>query len=1113
MTRSLFKYLMAALVCGSFLDPTDAAAFARVASNVDKTTKRPAIPVVIAPSLLPLSQVNLLLTDKKQDQSDRFSVSRRPSRPEMPGLAGVNLIINNPSVTEATSTTPAHRSSTNRWNLDQEMSSTAQAMTPSLVRSPADGVRMSSPAPFHNYGPSAYISYIPGLHDHQYSDKLIVKDNVLHDDPQLRQPTENLLNWLMMVQSGKDGQPVTPLDDLNRDDILNYDDYVESNDYVEEEYEEEETMIDKPILAVTENSGLLHLSTPHPLVNLPTRFGSIRQTMNKNPVQEISEPRLTTQPFALNRVGSAVDNTSARPEPVGLQRPTESKKPKPTTTTLAPAVEKRRPEPVGLQRPAAVEKKRPESIGLQGPSQVEARRPGQVDRTKTTTTKRPVQLIQRPMQVGLQKLKPQTEFQKGSIKVNLVTNPASMGETSTQAPKSDTTTEQGTNNEEQSVAALRPPPVGPPVDDVQQHVSKRIENLWANEKSKFSPIGSYRPPYMNSPDSLLFQYQQSNTGQNFVNTGFNSRPTPGPIGPSGQLPFLQQSNPLNAFIPSVFQDLTAFGENFVRPTSGPAGPPFFMSSTTPSPRPVKPIDVFLPTGIIDPIGVSGNVIKPGPFQLDLNNQGKPVNVIESQMGNINFGSNLPLRPPFLTTNPSLQQQQTNTPPTGSGVNNNFAGSVVFRPPFSNTNSGGQQTNLSPSGSGVNNNFAGNFGSFVFPFRPPFSNTNFSVQQTTSSTSGSGNVNNNLSGNFGGATFPLRPPFLTPTPAGQQQTNTPPTGSGVNIAVTNRPGGFQRPPFIINNNAQFDLFQDQQLVQTDYQMGNAFLQQPIPSQSVGSLFTSIPVPPLLGPGYYQMGGYFPFPFQTTNSTLTPTSTSTTSTTSTTTTTIAPLTATTSPPCVTTTNPVTHQQIPQFVVTGQVSSGELLPVTSATPVGDLTTVSTTTTTQATTTMALTAPAPRPSFSLGSSSSSSSSSSSDSSSSGSSGSFIGTSSSVTSTSGIGLGGFFLFFCFLGMPVVFGLLSLLDMPDIVMGILIAGVVPVSLFFILGVTGALVSKKRSNSSFGRTAGEMKKRHKWTDWRGWMSPEELRRLELEILAVLEDYPYRDETTRRDDRRR
>ena len=120
--------------------------------------------------------------------------------------------------------------------------------------------------------------------------------------------------------------------------------------------------------------------------------------------------------------------------------------------------------------------------------------------------------------------------------------------------------------------------------DVQQHASKSIEILVRERKIQIRP-NRILPATVcnNSSDFLLFQYQQPNTAvphemQNYFNTGINSRSTPGPVGPSGQLPFLQQSNPLNVFISLGFQDPIGFSRNnTVRLTSGPAGPPFFMS--------------------------------------------------------------------------------------------------------------------------------------------------------------------------------------------------------------------------------------------------------------------------------------------------------------------------------------------------------------------------------------------------------------------------------------------------------------------------------------------------------------------------------------------------------
>ena len=233
---------------------------------------------------------------------------------------------------------------------------------------------------------------------------------------------------------------------------------------------------------------------------------------------------------------------------------------------------------------------------------------------------------------------------------------------------------------------------------------------------------------------------------------------------------------------------------------------------------------------------------------------------------------------------------------------------------------------------------------------------------------------------------------------------------------------------------------------EYQMGNVLIQPSVNNQlqpSVGSTTSTSPLRPMYMTPNQMGGGYFNYPTTTANLTTTTASYPAYST-------------TTHPPTLLPTKPLT------------ISNNQPAATT-------------------TTTRPLQVPAVG-TFIISSPSSSSSSSSSDSGST----SFAGIGSDVTSTSsGTGI---FLFFYFIGLPILLGVLTFLNLPLVVLGLLVAIAVPVGLFLILGVTG-LLARKRSHSSNGKLG------HWQFNWDRF-SIDELRRVEQEILTLLEHFPYR-----------
>jgi hypothetical protein len=128
--------------------------------------------------------------------------------------------------------------------------------------------------------------------------------------------------------------------------------------------------------------------------------------------------------------------------------------------------------------------------------------------------------------------------------------------------------------------------------------------------------------------------------------------------------------------------------------------------------------------------------------------------------------------------------------------------------------------------------------------------------------------------------------------------------------------------------------------------------------------------------------------------------------------------------------------------------------------------------------------------SSDSSSSSSSSSSDGSVSSGGITG--GSVTSSgSTISVTGFLLFFFFIALPIIFGCLTLLEIPFIVSGVLVLAVVPLTLILFLKVSGAFHGRKHRNWNI--------------DWKRILSEpdDEMRRLEQDVWALLDSFPYRE----------
>lgn len=415
----------------------------------------------------------------------------------------------------------------------------------------------------------------------------------------------------------------------------------------------------------------------------------------------------------------------------------------------------------------------------------------------------------------------------------------------------------------------------------------------------------------------------------------------------------------------------------------------------------------------------------------------------------------PVGPPYINTSPSsvfnVFQQQTNP--------------LFFQSPISSFNT------VTPAP--------------IQPFTNPTSSKPldiFAQQPTHVIEHQMGNSNGNF-GNLGGAVNVLRPPFFNPPSSGPSimyQQPLKPIGVVVNQMGENN-GDFisnVRPTLAP---AQFDLFQQQKPpLPTEYQMGNGFIQQPVSGQEQqqpSPSGSSYPLPPLMMPGYFQMGGYYHYTTTTTKLTTTTPSYGTSSNLP------CPPTTTTTPVIVTeladstTSNPTTTS------LSIKPSSATKKPSRPSRP------------SKPTSSTLLTRPqvgVPVSSVFIQPVSSGSDSTSSDSST-----SFLGVSSDVTSSSGIGATGFLLFFFFIGLPIIIGVLSLLDLPEIVLGILIAGVVPISLFLILGVTGVLASKRSISS--GRDHGD----GHWFNWR-IISANELRRLERDVLHLLESYPYRED---------
>jgi hypothetical protein len=294
------------------------------------------------------------------------------------------------------------------------------------------------------------------------------------------------------------------------------------------------------------------------------------------------------------------------------------------------------------------------------------------------------------------------------------------------------------------------------------------------------------------------------------------------------------------------------------------------------------------------------------------------------------------------------------------------------------------------------------------------------------------------------------------------------------------------------------------------MGNGFIpQRPLgnnqstPSLSsfnltafLDSFATYYGIPSFLFPGYYQMGNYYHLPTTSTTPAASTMSAISNVVVSSTTSSPSSPSSTDNQPCIQVSTPVSavDATISNSIIDPTEFDFNLATEPSTMPGGP------SKPSKPTPPIGIPQPVkpPAPQFffpaivSSGSSSSSSSSSSSDGSS-VSSGGIIG--SVTTSGSTISLTGFLLFFFFIALPIIFGCLTLLEIPYIVSGVLILAVVPLTLLLFLKVSGAF---------YGRN------NRRWNvDWKRILSePDaEIRRLEQDVLNLLESFPYREmETT-------
>jgi hypothetical protein len=302
-----------------------------------------------------------------------------------------------------------------------------------------------------------------------------------------------------------------------------------------------------------------------------------------------------------------------------------------------------------------------------------------------------------------------------------------------------------------------------------------------------------------------------------------------------------------------------------------------------------------------------------------------------------------------------------------------------------------------------------------------------------------------------------------------------------------------------------LFQQQikPILPAQFQMGNGFIpqrppgnNQSTPSSSFNitafleSFATYYGIPSFLFPGYYQMGNYYHLP--TTTTTVASTAAAIAGVTPSTTSTVSP-SSTDNQPCL---------QVSIAAVDLTTSTSLIDPLTTNLLDGDPVTDSSTPdgskpSKKPTPPIGLPQPVKPPAsqffFPIVSSGTSSSSSSSSSDGSVSSGGIIGSVTSSGST--VSVTGFLLFFFFIALPIIFGCLTLLEIPYVVSGVLVLAVAPLTLILFLKVSGAFHGRNN---------------RRWTvDWKRIISdPDaELRRLEQDVLALLESFPYREmETT-------
>lgn len=608
------------------------------------------------------------------------------------------------------------------------------------------------------------------------------------------------------------------------------------------------------------------------------------------------------------------------------------------------------------------------------------------------------------------------------------------------------------------------------------------------------PIGSSSVSPV-TPPSNLFQQQQTNST------------VPFPIG----------SSSVNPSTPPTSTSL--FDLLFQQPTNSPVQFPIVTSSVSTVTPPTNLFDFLLqqqtnrPTNLHFPAG---------------NNNGTATTPIQ------NFFELLfqqQTKPPVNTQTPIGSSSVTTTPPPSSLADLPF--SQPTKPP----------------------NFpVTNLVSTPVPFRPPFFTTTTAQPPTSSQLDifkpqqPAGLIESqmgNFNGNFGGSPGSVfRPPFfnlpVSSQPVQQPTTTTKPTTTSKPTSVATNPMGENFistvRPTKAPSTGLYDLFQQQKPPLVEYQMGNSFIQPAVSNRPTSVGGSTLQLPMYMLPGYYQMGGYYYYPTTTANLTTTtpsyspsttspcpPTSTSTSSsfTDSFTTATSRPppYWSTTSstvwmnlptipptdsptmrPPFFPTSRPPYFSTRPPYLTTHRPSKPASVRPPDSPTINPpyITTTVPSTATVAPPHFPFLPPEEEPPlatffFPVASSGSSSSSGSGSSSSSGSTSS-LGTGTDISSSTGFGAAGFLLFFFFIGLPIIIGVLAVLNFSDIVLGVVVAGVIPIALFLILGVTGILTTKR--SGSFSRR------------WFGLelMSVElnELRRLEQHVTSLLESFPFREE---------